>query len=331
MTRSRGAVWLPFAAVAFLGHALAAHGQVKGDVNEDGRFDGGDAAVLGRYFAGAVAIDEILADVAPIVDGVGGDFALRSNDLVVMLRAAVGHDVDEDGLVTEGENALGTSPFLADTDGDGHIDPEDPHPLELDPPGVPKNQRVVDGPTGVTLTWTTPAGQTDMYIIHRYGSNGEYTFFVVTGDLESFVDTTAEPGVVYFYSIQPIHPTGLEGAVVNCDVTDPANPNPWLTGTIGPFANPHFTASASPGEVTLTWEQSTEPSVIGYRIYRSSVAVPLGSTAGLSLEQTVNGAGNTSAEITGLSTGKHYFRITAFSASTESLLASARQVVVDVP
>jgi hypothetical protein len=299
---------------------------IKGDVNSDGTFDTGDVVLMSRRAGGWVGpgtpFDEDAADLG------AGDYV---QGLLLMFRALKGEDVDGDGLATREENAIGTSCFSNDTDGDGWLDSEDPHPLELDPPGPPRDVRVIDGPSGIALTWLSPPGQTGSYLIHRYGSDGEYTFFTVDGSAVSFVDTTAQPGVVYFYWIQPLHPNGLEGAMVNCDVTDPANQQLWLTGALGTLPNPHFTASAAPGEVTLTWEASTDPSVIGYRIYRSAVAVPLGSTAGLQLEQTASGAGTTSAVVSNLSAGKHYFRITAFSGTAESLLASAKQVVVDVP
>lgn len=335
MSSSSSAGWLLVlcAAAALIGGAGAARAQVKGDVNGDGQFTPADAVRLSRALL-AIPGSEILegtGDVAPIIDGIGGDFLVNAGDAVLMMRALAEYDVDGDGLDTDGENALGTSPFTKDTDGDGHIDPDDPHPLVLDPPGVPGGLRIVDGPGGITLIWTTPAGQTGSYVIHRYGTDGEYTFFSADGAAQSFVDTTAASGTVYFYWVQPVHPTGLEGEFVDCDVTNPENNKLWLTGAIGPLPNPHFTASVAPGEVTLTWEPSTDPSVIGYRIYRSSVAVPLGSTASLQLEETVNGASTTSTVISSLSTGKHYFRITAFSAATESLLGSAKQVVVDVP
>jgi hypothetical protein len=40
-------------------------------------------------------------------------------------------DDDDDGLTDLEEAELGTSPVLADTDGDGHIDPEDDYPLDI--------------------------------------------------------------------------------------------------------------------------------------------------------------------------------------------------------
>jgi hypothetical protein len=167
-------------------------------------------------------------------------------------------------------------------------------------------------------------------VIHRYGNDGEYEFFTAPSNQVSFVDTTAASGVVYFYWIQAVNRYGQEAQFVNCGVSDPGNTRPWITGGLGPIPNPFFTATSGSGTVTLAWEQSPEPSVTGYKIWSSTSAVPLGSTTGLSLAETVNGLTTTSHQLTNLSPGTHYFRITAFTGSSQSNLASARQVVVVV-
>jgi len=311
-----------------------ARGGVKGDLNDDGVVDAADAMLLIRIVGGDLdpgTLDPAdVADVAPIVGGVGGNDEINSADVLIMLRALV-EDVDTDTLQTPGENAIGTSPFLADTDDDGHTDPFDPDPLLTSPPFIPTNLRILDGTGNVTLTWTTPSGNVDHYLIHRYGSDGNYTFFTADAAAQSFVDTTAAPGVVHFYWIQAVNPPGQEGEFVQCG-TGPGNLKSWLTGGLGPLPNPWFTVSVTGTTATLSWEQSPVGTVTGYKIYSSTSAIPLGSITGLSLADTVNGLTTTTRQLTGLSSGTHYFRITAFSSSplTEGNLASARQVAVVV-
>jgi hypothetical protein len=135
---------------------------------------------------------------------------------------------------------------------------------------------------------------------------------------------------VYFYWIQAVNRYGQEAQFVNCSISDPGNTRPWITGGLGPIPNPFFTATGGSGTASLTWEQSTEPSVTGYKIWSSTSAVPLGSTTGFSPPVTVNGLTTTSHQLTNLSAGTYYLRITAFSSSVDSNLASARQVVVVV-
>lgn len=314
---------------------LAATAQVKGDLNEDGLVDISDGTMLSRIVAGhlspTVLSDQTLADVAPIVSGVGGDGVLTIADAVVMLRALSEFDVDGDGLNRTGENLIGSSPFLADTDGDGILDPDDPNPTIPGPPGQPDDLRIFDGSGNVTITFSTPAGPLGSYLIHRYGSNGEYAYFTAEGTATSFVDDTAAGGTVYFYWIQPVSPVGEEGNFVDCDITDPANASLWLTGAIGQVPNPFFTATVNGSNVDLAWEQSGASGVVGYRVYQSATPVPLGSTTGLNLVHTANGIGTTGHTRTGLASGTYYFRITAFTTTIESRLDSAKQVVVVVP
>jgi hypothetical protein len=321
-------------ACLFVAVSAAAHADVKGDLNGDGRVDSADGAIETRIVGGWIALGSLPtpshADVAPIVGGIGGDGTVDVADAALMLRALGDFDVDGDTLLTSAENAIGSSPFLRDTDGDGIDDNEDPTPAGGGGSILP-GPRIFDGPTSVSVSWVAPPTPVGHYIVHRYGTNGEYTFFIVDAPATSFSDTTAAPGDVYFYFVQAVDLLGNEGEFVNCDLTDPGNTSPWLTGAIGPIPNPHFIATPGIGQALLSWEESAAPGVIGYRIYRSPTLVPLGSTTGLQLEQTITSPTITEATVNGLASGKHYFRLTAFTSNTESLLESAKQVVVDVP
>lgn len=306
------------------GHTDPGHG----DLQDDGKFDVGDALLCLRIVRGDLiptAQQENRSDVAPVNYGPGEPPTVDAGDVLLMLRAVRGDDVDADGLDTEGENVLGSSPFLDDTDSDGHLDPSDPDALVYSAPGIPGSLRVVDGAGEVTLTFATPSGEVDFYRIHRLDDEGNYTFQEVDGDATSFVDTDVVPGAVYFYWIQAVNSRGQEAAFVDCDISDPGNPALWLTGGVGPVSNPWFTATGTDGQIDLDWEQSGNPQVTGYKIWLASAPVPLGDTLGLALEATVNGAGNTSHSVTGLSAGTYYVRITAFTASAESRLDTARQ------
>lgn len=311
----------------------AGQARVKGDLNDDGLVDSADALLLIRVTKGEISPsslgpDQIL-DVGPVLNGVGGDQSIDLIDALCMLRS-LDTDVDTDTLLTPGENAIGTSPFLADTDVDGWSDPTDPQPLEITAPSIPSDPRVFDNVSNVTLTWNPPSGDVDHYVIHRYGVDGKYEFFTASSSELTFVDTTAAAGVVYFYWIQAVNRYGQEALFVNCNVSDPGNTRLWITGGLGPIPNPYFSAVGGSGTISLAWEQSSAPSVIGYKIWSSTSVVPLGSTTGPSLAHTANGLTTTSHQLTNLTPGTHYLRITAFSSSSQSNLASARQVAVVV-
>jgi hypothetical protein len=324
---------LPIALLVLALAPQAGHARVKGDLNDDGLVDSGDALLLVRIAKGEIAPSSLgpdaILDVGPVVNGVGGDQNIDLADALCMLQA-MSTDVDADTLLTPSENAIGTSPFLADTDIDGWSDPTDPQPLVVTAPSIPFDPRVFDGPTNVSLNWNPPNGDVDHYLIHRYGNDGTYEFFTASSGQTPFVDTTASSGVVYRYWIQAVNRYGQEAQFVNCSISDPGNTRPWITGGLGPIPNPFFTATGGPGTISLAWEQSPEPSVTGYKIWTSTSSVPLGTTAGLTLAATAPGGGTTAHQLSDLTSGLHYVRITAVSALAESSLASAKQLVVAV-
>jgi hypothetical protein len=305
-----------------------------GDVNGDGQVDAADALLILRIVQGYFvpgAEQERRADIAPVGQAPENPVSVNPADAMLMNRAMAGEDVDGDGLDTQGENAIGSSPFLDDTDGDGHSDAIDPDALVPTPPNDPGGLRVADAPGSVAITWAAPAEDVDFYIVHRYGTNGEYSFEIVEGPAASYLDGTVAEGPVYLYWLQAVNALGQQSAFVDCNVADPENDRLWLTGAWGPIANPWFSATSTPGEIALTWEQSSNPSVIGYRVWLSSTVVSLGSTEGLVHRATVDGIGSTTHTLTGLPPGTYWVRVTAFSAGSESRLDSARQLAVQVP
>lgn len=312
---------------------LTAHAGVKGDLNDDGVVDLADALLLSQVLKGNLdpqtLSPEGVADVAGIVNGVGGDDQIDVADLLLMMRAMGGVDLDADGLTTEGENAVSTSPFLADTEGDGWLDGDDPDPLVFSPPGVPATLRVFDGTADVELMWGAPSGETAYYLLHRYGTDGSYEFVVANAGTASYLDTTAQAGVVYRYWIEAVNTKGQQGEFVSCDVNQPANPTLWLTGGLGPHPNPWFTASAVGTTVTLTWESTSDPTVTEYVIYSTTTQVELGEIGTLAEQVRVSTPALTH-QLPGLTAGTHYFRITASTGITEGNLASAKQVAVVV-
>jgi hypothetical protein len=184
----------------------------------------------------------------------------------------------------------------------------------------------------VTVTWEVPAGEVCLYRLHRYGTDGNYEFATIDAVETSYVDTDVLQDPVYFYWLQAVNCRGQEAEFVDCDFTDPENQALWLTGAKGPIPNPWFSAVGSTGQIELSWEESTDPAVTGYKVWLSTTPVRLGETTGLVLQATVNGRENTSHTITELGAGTHYVRVTAFSSNpvAESRLDSARQLAVEV-
>jgi hypothetical protein len=197
------------------------------------------------------------------------------------------------------------------------------------PPFEPDDLRVIDGDDDVTLSWAAPGVNIDGYIVHRYGTDGQYDFFLLDGNATSFIDPNPPSSGVAFYWVQAVNDRSQIGPFVQCGVAP--GTKGWATGALGPLPNPWFTVSVSGDDVTLHWEKSPVGTVTGYNIWSTTSEVPLGTTGTLSNVASVSGLTTTKHTLTNLSPGTHYFRITAVvGTTTESNLASARQVAVVV-
>jgi RHS repeat-associated protein len=124
-----------------------------GDLNSDGRLDAADALLMERLTREPAPSEAELAraDIAPLDRAPETPPDVNPGDLVVLLRAISGEDVDGDGLGTEEELLARASPFRRDTDrdriddraelargtdpgdpdvdGDGIVDGDDPDPF----------------------------------------------------------------------------------------------------------------------------------------------------------------------------------------------------------
>jgi hypothetical protein len=105
------------------GAAGAGGAFAKGDVNGDGSVDAGDVLLLQQALQGRVTLtpaQAAAADVAPMVGGRSQpDGVVNEADLMLLIRALEGVDVDGDGLGPAAEQQGGTSLFSSDTNGDG--------------------------------------------------------------------------------------------------------------------------------------------------------------------------------------------------------------------
>jgi len=96
-----------------------------GDLNRDRRLDAADALLAWEIARGArvATLDELArGDVAPLGAAPESPSEIDPGDVAVLWRALAGTDVDGDGLASDEELALGTSPFSSDSDGDGRSD-----------------------------------------------------------------------------------------------------------------------------------------------------------------------------------------------------------------
>ncbi|MCL4684877.1 hypothetical protein KJ059_09005 [Myxococcota bacterium] len=125
-----------------------------GDLNGDGQIDLADARIALQIIreGRAPSAEELAAgDVAPLEQTPESPPNMNAADLMLLLRALRGEDLDGDGLSAAEELAAGASPFRADTDRDGLDDAAelvhrtDPANPDTDGDGLSDGQEVAAG------------------------------------------------------------------------------------------------------------------------------------------------------------------------------------------
>ncbi len=110
-----------------------------GDMNEDDRLDAADALIMTRILEGTVpetSAEQARGDIAPLELAPETPSDLNAGDLILLLRAIRGDDVDGDGVPADLELAEGASPFREDSDRDGVPDDVEILTLGSDPARV---------------------------------------------------------------------------------------------------------------------------------------------------------------------------------------------------
>lgn len=155
-------------------------------------------------------------------------------------------------------------------------------------PAVTVSNRASDGK--IVLKWNADeeVEETGHYVIQRaVGKNGTYsTLTTVSGDVTSYVDTSARAGVTYYYRVIaeatvvyiPSFPSGPVSRT--CDLPRPANVK--------------ATRSASTGKVTVSWNKVTGADKYTLYIYDASGSlVKSTTTTGTSLVHSSAALGKT--------------------------------------
>jgi len=130
------------------------------------------------------------------------------------------------------------------------------------PPEQPRDVRAESAPQGVRLTWTSSGS--NFTILRRGPEEQDYKLLGQSAKPE-YIDATAEFGKRYSYLVQSVVKAG-EGEAQS-ELSAEADISP--VDTFAAAAPVGLTAVPSTASVELVWEHSTEPNVIGYRVYRA--------------------------------------------------------------
>jgi hypothetical protein len=135
------------------------------------------------------------------------------------------------------------------------------------PPEQPRDLSAEAVPQGVRLTWH---GAGNAFAVLRRGPDEKDYQALGRSPTPEYIDATAEFGKPYSYLVQSMVKAG-EGEAQS-DLSTEAVITP--ADTFPPAAPAGLTAVPSTTSIELVWERNTEPTVIGYRVYRA-----LGSAA----------------------------------------------------
>jgi glucose/arabinose dehydrogenase len=137
------------------------------------------------------------------------------------------------------------------------------------PPALPAAVTAVGNTSGNTFSWAADSDPLVVgYLAYRSTSSNtgyvELSSKAVVGT--SFVDTTATPGVKYYYTVAAIDAFGTLSPFTSAvSATRTRN-------SVPPAAPVKLAAVPSSSAVTLTWSANTEADLAGYNIYRSNSA-----------------------------------------------------------
>ena len=129
------------------------------------------------------------------------------------------------------------------------------------PPEQPRDLRAESVPRGARLTWQ---GAGSAFAVLRRGPNDPDFQVLGRSNTPDYIDATAEFGKPYRYQVQAIVKAGAGEAQ-----SEPSEVTITPVDTFSPAAPAALTAVPSTSSIELQWERSTDPNVVGYRVYRA--------------------------------------------------------------
>ena len=177
------------------------------------------------------------------------------------------------------------------------------------PPAAPANLSATAGVMQVTLQWDQNT-EADFLRYRIYGGTTANPTVKMDSTTNRITDTSKvitglTNGVTYYFRITAVDSSGLESGYSNEVGATPLGPD------IPPGVPVNLAATAGDMQVTLRWNQNTEPDFLRYRIYGGTTANPI-----VKMDSTMDGIADTSKVITGLTNGVTYYsRITAVDSS----------------
>ncbi len=211
---------------------------------------------------------------------------------------------------------------------------------------VPQSFHPTGGPASITLEWQYPLGfeacQVQRFEVVRFETDVAHAF--LPGPISEFsvlpaedpgalslVDADVQAGELYYYWVYAIDTLDRRSPDPDLDFSHYGGPLYPPHAKLSAIANPPVLATtAGDGTATLSWQLASDANVLGYHIYRGIVPwqfYPNFSNG--TLVATVSAPDQATLTLTGLQNGVgSYYRVTAYTASSESDAASANPVYI---
>ncbi|HVX66947.1 MAG TPA: hypothetical protein VHA11_10115, partial [Bryobacteraceae bacterium] len=138
--------------------------------------------------------------------------------------------------------------------------------IKVVPPLEPPRIAVEAAPDGVRVAWTPPAGLAAEYRVFKQGPGEQSAAVAATVKGAEFIDTRAEYGKTYQYSVQAFVKTG--------DTEAQSEPSEAATITpvdkFPPSVPSGVAATAGINSIELSWDPVHEADLRGYYVYRAA-------------------------------------------------------------
>jgi hypothetical protein len=139
-------------------------------------------------------------------------------------------------------------------------------------PAAPTNLSATAGDGQVSLSWTASSGAAS-YNIYRSTTSGSYSNPPIGSSTgTSYTDTGVTNGTTYYYVVTAVDSNGESG------YSNEASATPQAPTAPAPPTNLTAKAAGKSGKISLSWTQSTSPSIVSNNVYR---AIGTGGTYGL--------------------------------------------------
>ncbi len=154
-------------------------------------------------------------------------------------------------------------------------------------PVAPGNLVANGGNQQVLLSWEPVPGAANYKVLRGTASGGETLLATISSS--TYSDTAVSNGVTYYYEVTAVNSSGASGPSNEASATPESTPPPA----------PVLTATASNGQITLSWSASA--GATAYNVYQGS------ASGGESTTPIATGVTLTSYTVTGLTNGTTYY------------------------